>query len=241
MYRFVVPLLAFLVVGCSAPVKESEVPAVTTPTETPATTTATDPSGKSESEIPDSLKHDAYFYGGYFTKAAEQVFAVKIEGQPDGESKTTTRFTGMKDGAAMFERTREGVLSAAGSDVIRLDAVGATVVSVSIGKLAKPSLEIPAKLEPGATWKSDSKITTDTGEISQSGTYKVVGEEKVKVPAGEFTARKVILTGKMMMSGQESVLKGTYWFVKELGAVKTEIEQSTSGKSSGKIILELKK
>ncbi len=191
------------------------------------------------STIPDALKHDGYSYAG-LSNPGKQDYVVKITGQPDAESASTVTFKVMKDGGAYFDRTRDGALAPVGSDVVRVDEKGVTVVSVSIGTLSAPALELPAKMDVGVTWKSDSTIKTADGNISSTGTYKVVGDAKVKVGETEMLARKVTFTGKNSSVKGQGAVSGTYWFVKDKGAVKTEMTQTVPGQAAQTFVLELK-
>ncbi len=225
---------AIFVIGCqSEPVStpEADKPKETVGTpDVPAVTAPT---------IPDSLKHDGYAYAG-LSNPGKQDYIVKITGQPDAESASTVTFKEMKDGGALFDRSRDGALAAVGSDVVRVDEKGVTVVSVSIGTLLAPALELPAKMDVGVTWKSDSTIKTADGNISSTGTYKVVGDEKVKVGGAEHMARKVTFTGKNSSVKGQGAISGTYWFVKDKGAVKTEMTQTVPGQAAQTFVLELK-
>lgn len=195
---------------------------------------------KAELTVSAKFQHEGFIYGG-FGKPGPQTFLVKVTGQPDAESVQTTVLKTSDDGSATFERTRDGALAAVGSDVVKIDDKGVTVISVSIGKLDKPSLELPSKLSVGSTWTSTSSIKTETESIKSSGTYKVVGDEKIKISAGEFVARKVVFTGTTDSSKGHGTAKGTYWFVKDMGAVKTEMTQTIAGQPPQSFVLELKK
>ena len=187
-----------------------------------------------------AYRNDGFAYGG-FSKPGSQTFLVKVTGQSDSESVQTTTLKTHDEGSATYERTRDGALAAVGSDVVKVNAKGVLVISVSIGKLDKPSLELPANLSPGVKWISSSTITTDTDKIKSSGTYTVIGDVPIKIAAGAFTARKIVFTGSTETSKGQGIAKGTYWFVKDLGAVKTEMTQTMQGQAAQTFVLELKK
>lgn len=232
MNRLLVPFAALLAMGCAPtviPEKEANGKSPVKPA-----TQETPPS------IPTTIKHDGYLYSG-LDKLGQQTFLVKIGDQPESESVQTTNIQSSDSGSLTLERTRDGALAAVGSDAVKVDDKGVSVVSVSIGKLLKPSLELPADLSIGKTWQSASTIETGTETIKNSGSYKVVGDGPLKVAAGSFTARKVTFTGTIETSKGRGKVVGTYWFVKGLGAVKTEMTQTMPGQEPQTFILELKK
>lgn len=241
------PLAAFAIalLGCQQGASPSQ--AAPASTDKPASSDSAPPANTqpgnpddNRAEIPDTLKHDGFLYGGFAPEAAEQTYVVKITGREDSEATTTVRFTGMKDGKAIFERTRQGALADLGSDTVSIDAEGVKVIQMSIGKVTKPVLELPAKIEVGTRWPATVEVETANGKLTQTGTYRVVAEEKVTVPAGTFTAKKVVLEGSATSSAGKATIKGTYWFVENVGSVKTLIEQQMEGGSPATIALELK-
>ena len=235
MVRKLLSLFALgLVVGCSQP--PATAPEASVGQDKPAKETSEAPAP----EIGATLQHDGYFYGG-FNKPGTQNFVVKITGQADGEGSQTTALKASEDGSITFERSRDGALAPVGSDVVKLDDKGVTVMSVSIGKLKAPAIELPANLSVGQTWKATSTIETGSGTIKNDGTYKVVGDAPIKVAAGSFTARKVLFSGTIETSQGRGKLSGTYWFVKDVGAVKTEMVQTLEGQQPQTFVLELKK
>ncbi|MBL8059674.1 MAG: hypothetical protein JNK63_03035 [Chthonomonas sp.] len=233
--RGLLPILVLATaVGCAPPPASAP--------EKPLTTNqpATDAPKPAPTEVAAALQHDGYIYGG-FSKPGTQNFVVKISGQEDGEGSQTTVLKSSESGLVTYERSRDGVLAPVGSDVVKLDSKGVTVVSVSVGKLKAPSLELPANLAAGQTWTATSSIDTGSATIKNAGTYRVVGDAPIKVAAGSFTARKVLFSGTIETSQGRGKLSGTYWFVKDLGAVKTEMITTLDGQKPQTFILELKK
>ena len=230
--RFLVPVIGMVVaIGCSPTSRPSvEKP----PTSKPIPATAP------TAEVPVKLHHDGFVYGG-FAKEGTQTFVVKVSGQADGEGTETKKVKPSTDGTILIERSRDGALAAVGTDTVRIDDKGASVVGVSIGKLSAPSLELPANLAIGKTWKLEYNIKTDTETIKNAGTYKVVGDGPVSVPAGKFTARKVTLTGTIETSKGRGKVTSTFYFVKNMGAVKSETTITFNGQTPQTFVLELKK
>jgi hypothetical protein len=72
-------------------------------------------------------------------------------------------------------------------------------------------------LNPGATWTWKGKTVTQT---DGSETSKVVGSERVEVPAGKFRAMKVVST----IRDGESTKTVTNWYVDGVGLVKSWTE-----------------
>lgn len=230
--RFLVPVIALILAfGCSsAPSPSAEKPPTSNPT----------PAAAPTAEVPIKLHHDGYVYGG-FAKEGAQTFVVKVSGQADGEGTETKKIKSSSNGAILIERARDGALAAVGTDTVKIDEHGASVVDVSIGKLSSPSLELPADLAIGKTWKLEYNIKTDTETIKNAGTYKVVGDGPVSVPAGKFTARKVTLTGTIETSKGRGTVTSTFYFVKNMGAVKSETTITFNGQTPQTFVLELKK
>lgn len=231
-------VIALLSAGCSTPSGTATKTEATPPKEVAKSPVAKE--AKAQEAIPEELKHDGFLYAGLSPEAATQMFIVRMSDRPDAESRTTTRFVGMKHGSATFERTRDGALSSVGSDTVRVSKTGVYVIGMSIGKLEGPTLELPAKLAPGNSWKVNSKVDSESGPIENSGTYKVVGMEKVTVPAGEYDALKITFDGKLKTNALQADVSGTYWFVKGVGAVKTELRKSQPGQPVASIAIELK-
>jgi hypothetical protein len=77
---------------------------------------------------------------------------------------------------------------------------------------------LPAYAKPGTTWASD-RGSTDFTNFGVTGTSKIVGMSKVKVPAGTFTALEVVskLTQPGFPAGSGT---RTTWFAPGKGLVK---------------------
>ena len=74
------------------------------------------------------------------------------------------------------------------------------------------------RLERGATWKW---TWAGTG-ISGSYDYRVIGTEKVTVPAGTFDAVRVDYTAKILSEtrGELPLVHGSLWIAKSVGLIK---------------------
>lgn len=95
------------------------------------------------------------------------------------------------------------------------------------------------RLKPGAAWQRHYDMrgampVLDGSEVwgDLDMHYEVIGPGPITVPAGTFDAIKIsfaqVQRFTMKKEGNEtplnSVLKGTLWYVKDVGLVKTEIE-----------------
>jgi hypothetical protein len=92
---------------------------------------------------------------------------------------------------------------------------------------------IPANLGVGSSWTfsqtSSMKMGGQTLEIPSEATFKAVGEERVTVPAGSFTALKITGVTKITMSGSgtPSTINTTIWYARGVGMVKTVTDSGT--------------
>ena len=104
-----------------------------------------------------------------------------------------------RDGVSEFRCSKEGITPM---------GEGTTFTGVQYGN----------DLAPGGGWKW---TWAGTG-ISASYDYRVVGREKVTVPAGEFDAVRVDYTAKVLSEtrGELGPVRGTLWIVEGVGLVK---------------------
>jgi hypothetical protein len=92
-------------------------------------------------------------------------------------------------------------------------------------------------LESGATWK-----WTWAGEgISASYDYRVIGREKVIVPAGTFDAVRVDYTAKVLSQtrGELPLIHGSQWIAERVGLVKQTEDDPALGLTPEQSTLEL--
>jgi|GEM_PF-988650 len=82
--------------------------------------------------------------------------------------------------------------------------------------LTKPLLMIADVNQAGDQWEIKAGDGKTTPQFNRK--FRVFGEEKVTVPAGEFLATRVEVTG---LSGMTEI-KRIYWFAKGVGFVKEE-------------------
>ncbi len=169
-----------------------------------------------------------------------------------GETRHTSTITAVKGSTVTMEMeaTREG-----SAEPVKVTATGECTgegVRVNLGSLsgvdAKMSTKSqtgytfpPAsKLKVGATWNETKVMSMSAAsekgsmamDMEVKSTYKVEASEKVKVPAGEFTALKIRqdnetlmkMEGPMaaMMPKEPQKSVGYTWIVKNVGVVKTQ-------------------
>ncbi|MCK9280169.1 MAG: DUF3108 domain-containing protein [Melioribacteraceae bacterium] len=85
----------------------------------------------------------------------------------------------------------------------------------------EPVIRFPLPLVKGKTWTWNGyEYFGDDDSSTVAITGVVVGEEKIKVPAGEFTAMKVVTE---LVTGAGSKNKITEWIVPDIGIIKTHI------------------
>jgi hypothetical protein len=89
--------------------------------------------------------------------------------------------------------------------------------------LNPPFLYLPAKLSPGAKWKSYSEFVTSAGvRLKMDFDCKVIGTQKVTVPLGTYDAILVVQTGKVTSDKSiNATQEGKNWFVKGIGMIKS--------------------
>lgn len=138
------------------------------------------------------------------------------------------------------------------ADGVRMNMGGATfrgAEGFEMKTISEEGQVLPAaaKLKEGATWTHAAKqsMTAEGAPMQMTmettTDYKVVGTEKVTVPAGEFTAIRIEGDGKstMNMEGPMAAMmpkqppqttKSTFWVVKGVGIVKSEVTPAAAGK-----------
>lgn len=91
----------------------------------------------------------------------------------------------------------------------------------------EPVIRFPLPLEKGKTWTWNGyEYFGDDDSSTVVLVGRVAGEEKIKVPAGEFTAMKVVTE---LVTGMGSKNTITEWIVPDIGIIKTHITIEGSG------------
>ena len=100
-------------------------------------------------------------------------------------------------------------------------ANGISIVDGQSIRFEPASKWVDYPMQPGTTWQDNKKVLGETFTSQSNGTWKAAGWEKVKVPAGEYRAMKVVLSESFQgqtKNGQEFSGSGTfsYWLAPEV-------------------------
>jgi len=170
--------------------------------------------------IPEELKTDAFRYYGLSNSKPLRMQVVRAGADPLSGEQTFTQKE-VKPNAAVFTTTRTGSLQDLGMEEVSAEKDGVYVLSSTIGDIGGKSLELPAQLEKGKTWKRLTKVTRSDGTVvSYDAGFKVVGTEKVKTPLGEFDALLITSDGPAQIGTMKTRMMVKSWYVKDLGPVK---------------------
>jgi len=200
------------------------------------------PPARPLSEIPASLKHDAF---EYFGMGNDQPLTYQITATAPGTEPVTgtqtIRFTGMQDGEARFSITRTDGMASLGDAEMAVTEKGIEMIRSSVGDMGGRKLELPKGLEVGKTWKDKSSFEAQGRTMSMDGTYKVAKVETVETPAGKFDALKIEANAKVTLDGQKGTMKMDSWWVKGLGSVKITVQNTMAGGAKNSVTIVLTK
>jgi hypothetical protein len=140
------------------------------------------------------------------------------------------------DGDRMqWEQTfaREGGSTNRSVETFRCSAKGITPIAEGT---TFTGVQYGTDLTPGATW---NWTWAGTG-ISAKYVYRVVGREKVTVPAGTFDAIRVDYTAEVLSQtrGKLPIVRGSLWIANDVGLVK-QFDDDPEAVFGGKTTLEL--
>lgn len=204
---------------------------------------ATPEAGKeAKAEIPASVRHAGFSYYG-LAREGELKYSYSstpsTQNVPPGPGVMTLSLKSATEKDATFNLVRVGFGMVDSEDTVRADEKGVYLTTTSKGEFGNPILELPADVKPGSTWdiKTSFKSGDQTAELASN--LKAVKIESVTTKGGTFEALRVELNGTMKVgAGQNGILKGISWYVKDLGMVKQEMSQ-TVGKNSATVKYEL--
>jgi len=195
---------------------------------------------QNEGGIPDALKHDGYEYYGLSSQepVTLEVSSSGIQGIQTGTQ--SFRFREMKDGAAIFEVERTGNLeSLLGNMTLAVEPDGVYVRESSIAKVGDRDVEMPAKLEPGTTWKTTTISEQADKELNIANEFKVVGTEAVKTKVAEYPDALLIQsTGEGTVKGQKVRMETKSWYVKGRGGVRAEVKSTDASGTTTTITIQ---
>jgi len=111
-------------------------------------------------------------------------------------------------------------------------ANGISIVDGQSLRFEPASKWVDYPMQPGTTWQDNKKVLGETFTAQSNGTWKAAGRERVKVPAGEYLALKVVMKESFRgrtKSGEGFSGSGTlsYWLASDLGCpVKMQYRNS---------------
>ncbi|MCH7903621.1 MAG: hypothetical protein IH944_03535 [Armatimonadetes bacterium] len=140
-------------------------------------------------DIDPSLITEAVAYLGLLSDA-EKTYNVwtHAEDEPEPGSERVT-YLGLVDGSPRFAVRRKGALKLLGDEVVELRTDGVYYVSMDLGTLKAPALQLPSAIGVGSTWKSDMTIMLEGEEIESSTILdcRATRFESTTVEAGTYT------------------------------------------------------
>lgn len=234
MLRLAIPLLALCLWmgGCNqtAPPSNSSAPAEaaggsttsqTKPTETPA---EEKPVVTENLSMPSEMaKRPDVVYSG-LANLKERTYAVTMgEGEPQ-DGNVSVAITSVAGGAVMFNRKNGGVLDVTGTEKLELNEKGLFVVDMEPGSVDRPQMELPSDLKVGSTWTQKGTYVISGNSYTQDATLKALSTETVKVPAGEYKAIKISLSGTMNTGTIKNTIQATLWYAENVGLIKAETQ-----------------
>lgn len=181
-------------------------------------------------EVPAELQNEAYHWYGLDNQKPTEM-TVKF---PDGqkfEGEQTVKLDSVEDGKATFTIDRtEGLETVFGDEKLSLEKDGIFTVSSTKLKGNPRSIELPAGVKVGTTWKSSSKLeTSDDKAMAQNQTYTAKGIVPVKTASGTEQALKVVCVGTAKIDGTAFTMETRSWYVRDKGLVKAEISMTKKG------------
>ncbi|MFC6591088.1 hypothetical protein ACFP81_02940 [Deinococcus lacus] len=167
----------------------------------------------------------------YFPAQPGWVWTYQVTSQGKAQPATTTRFEVSGDTLTAINgqhktkyRCRAGALTSLTPPTIG----GATLTRAAVTGVHLPAA---AEWKVGHTWKQVWALEGRRGPLSGKGTlttsYRIIAQEKVRVPAGEFTAFKVSaqtqVTGQAIgMNMNQDLGTASLWYAKGTGLVKMQ-------------------
>lgn len=214
--------IAGVMIGCQPPAAKTDTPPKP-PVENQGgkVAPAADPS-----TIPDALKTEAFHYYG-LEAPQEMTYDFDSNGNVrQGTQKAV--FLGMKDGKAEFKIERSDALQIMGTERVEVSEEGVFLTEVKQQPLEKPVIALPAKIVVGSSWPIDQKLRDGEGnDVVSKAIQKVVGQEKIKTPAGEFDCIVISMEGTLTVQDDKkhsNPVSGKAWYAAGIGTVKLSIQ-----------------
>ena len=204
--------------------KEQSSTSYTSPT---AVSPATVAAGPKISDIPASLKTEAFDYYGLANSSS---IPLQMTGgkQPEKLGSRERKLIRVASDSATFEEDWTAGLMELGPSTVEALPDGIYTTSAFGHLLPKPALELPANVKPGTKWHVDNKVVDQGKPFEEIGDISVIGVQKVTIGTKSYDALLVKETGQLKTDGNSIDVASQKWYVKGLGEVKESL-QTTSG------------
>lgn len=209
-----------------------------------STSTKADPTQPSASTPPKplsaALMNDAYAYDG-FANSQPMDYTLQISSQKKlSTGSVIFHQQSVTDGSAEYHVERTGDLGTTfGNDDMVLQPDGAYITKNSLITIAGKNLDFPAKVGPGTTWDSKVKGQSDSGGVSESIHFSVVGNVSYTAKNGsKYTALKVLGSGETTLNHTQGHLTSQALYVKNIGMVYNQYKAVEKGKPPLTITME---
>jgi hypothetical protein len=119
------------------------------------------------------------------------------------------------------------------SSLSKNNTVSSSTTQVNATVIKQSGVVVPANLGAGSSWTFSQTSAMKMGgqdlQIPSEATFKAAGEERVTVPAGSFTALKIMGVTKITMAGSSkpNIMNTTIWYARGVGMVKTITDAGT--------------
>ncbi len=190
--------------------------------------------------LPAELKSDAFDYYGLGNDKPVRLEITSAEGAPPIIGTRAFSMGEVKDGKATFVEHQTGALESQGDITFSLEKDGLYVMSSSKTELKAHTLEMPAKLDVGGSWKDHTEMSPDGKKIVLDNDIKIERKERVTTPGGTFDdALFISSTGQGTIEGKPVTLTTKSWYVRGMGPVKQIEEVVTKGEPKRIISIQL--
>lgn len=192
--------------------------------------------------LPAELQSEGVAYMGV-GQSQRLVYNLTQDGVDKGEGTMEMRIVEVKDGMASVDINRTGSLESMGNESVSIRKNGIFTVSLGLGTIKEPELQVPADLAVGKKWTSTFEIKAVTGATTKMAqNSSAVKIESIIVKAGTFDALRVdgtVVITQTDSNNAKTETKGTTssWYAKGIGLVKMEI--TLTGVQDQKIAVEL--
>jgi hypothetical protein len=182
---------------------------------------------ESRIEIPDELMTPALrAIGAPFDKPLKMRFSGFAAGIT--ESTRIAKVTAIEDGKVHFTFTWSNGLG----DDKYVSGPDGIFVSRQFGRdFDPPVMYAPVNFAIGDEWEQSYTIQVQDNTVEVKSKTKIVGQEKVTLPMGEFDAKVIEETGTLKSPTMDVTMTGKSWLVDGMGIVKMQGTQK--GKVNG--------